>query len=589
VAIVVLGLSWAMFGPKGKKGPAAPPGGGAPVAKAPPPPAEKPKTPIEVEADLAGMEVPKWIDAMVSRASQSPQLAKSTWEEMRRLGREDAAARTLAAGKKAWPHDPWINGTLGLKDRTKEIQEAGDSVEMQDLLADFPDYQRIAELREQVTRVSGSGWVDAETSTKLDGWLKGSRERLTWLKDPVNERTQRLLTNLKFDPHFAKRSFGASVARPYTIFVEEAEPDGRDAVRKEADRAGKALTGGYRRFLAFLRTEVGLGDAPKLEDLNDTRLRAFLFRSRRSFDQWHLDAGDDVPSKGVLAYFTAVQGMIVLHAELDSGSSSGVKGTSQDTATFLHEGVHQLYDWYQRFYCDRAGKRIPEGYAAMSPTRATPDTFFWFQEGLADYFGAAKPVPGHDDDWEPGQPDLGHLETLAWAKTQKQEWKVSEFLFADQSEIYDRAEAKNWGRRGADNLKALMYAHGWCMTHFLLHGDGGKWRGKFLEYIRRDLRGDHFRSKLDDLKRDLPGFEAVLKANPEYADALRDRKDMVLELAAFIQRSPEFAKYLRIGDFLDAFGLPKDPANPSVQAWMKELEAGYRRYADELLKARGGR
>jgi hypothetical protein len=530
--------------------------------------------------------VPKYLEMLIARAGQNPDSAKSSWEELKGLGLDDRAALALAEGRKAFPHDPWINEKLGLKDRTHDIQKTAADAGMQDRLADFPDFQHIVDLGEAVRAKSGSGWLDDAGSAKLDGWLKSCGERMAWLQDPVNERTERMVSNLRYDAQFSKLSFDAIVFRPYTVFVEAAEPERRAAVRTSAERAGKALLGGYRNFLDFLGRDLGLGDRPKLEDAKDTRLRAFLFRDRKSFDRWHADAQEKAPLKGGLGYFSPVHQMILAQADRDPAAASAVAGLDPDAAVFLHIGFHQLFDWYQRFYCGQAGKNIPEGYGALSPMRNTPDTLFWFQEGLADYFSAARPVPGRDGEWEPGRPDGTHLDRIALARSQHQEWRAGDLLFADHAELLDRAERKNWGKRDSEDVKELVYAHGWSLVHYLMQGDGGKWRARLLQYARREIRGEHLRAKVEDLAKELPGLAEVLKGDSELADEIRGRKDMVAALSDLLQRTPELARRLRTRDLLDAFGLPKDASDPKVTAWIADVDSGWRRHVDALLAER---
>ncbi len=597
VAAVVFVLSWVLFAGKEKAaapppkpaGPAstAAPGAspGAPPVASPAAPG-KPRTPLELRAETAGLDVPKYLEMLVARAAESPESAKAAWEELKGLGLDDRAALALAEGRKAFPHDPWLNEKLGLKDRTADIQKAAGDAGMQDRLGDFPDYQRVVDLSEAVRAKSGSGWLDDAASSRLDGWLKSCGERLAWLQDPVNERTERMVSNLRYDPQFSKLSFGAIVFRPYTVFVEDAEPERREAVRGAAERAGKALLGGYRNFYDFLVRDLGLGDAQRLEDAKDTRLRVFVFRDRKSLGAWQAEAKETSPMKGGLGCFSTVHQMILVHAEGDPAAPTAVAGLDPDAGVLLHIGFHQLFDWYQRSYCGLAGKAVPEGYGSLSPTRNTPDTLFWFQEGSADYFSAARPAAGRDGEWEPGQPDGIHLDRIALARSRHQEWKAGDLLFADYGELLDRAERKDWGKRGSEEVRSLIHAHGWSLVHYFMKGDGGKWRPRFLQYARREIRGEHLRAKVDDLAKDLPGLAEVLKGDPDLADEIRGRKDLVVALSLLLQRTPELARRLRTRDLLDAFGLPKETSDPKVAAWIGEVDAGWRRHVDALLAAR---
>jgi len=531
--------------------------------------------------------VPAYLDGLVKKTVVSPEFARRIVEDLRGFGRPDAARRALEAGRGNHPHDPWLNGELGLRDRTKEIQDAASDEVMLDLLAELPAFQEIVKLKERISRETGSGWLDDEGARRLDRWLEECRAQVAWLNDPVNKATNRLLVNLRYDPDFAGIGFSAVVERTFVVFIEdEPEPARRDAVRGSAERAARAMAGAYRPFLDFLREDVGLKEAPRLEDEGDARLRAVMFRSRKSFDRWTSEHGEAV-SPSVVAFFSPVRQLIVMHADMDWATPSGVKGLPHDQSVCMHEAVHQMFDWYQRWFCDRAGKHIPEGGAILNPTRSTPDTLFWFQEGLADYFGASHPVAGKPGVYVPGQPDRDHLATLRDVRSRNEVWKVEDFLFADQSEIHALAAKRGWGRGGADRLTALMYSHGWALVHFLMHGEGGKWRAPFLKYVAAELRGDHFRMRLDELLKDLPEFKKVLDANPDLEYALRDRRDLAIPLIGILQKVPQFATLLRTRDLLEPFGLSDKSGDDVIRKWMSGIQAGYGSHCDHLLGEMG--
>lgn len=438
-------------------------------------------------------------------------------------------------------------------------------------------------MRAAIRERTGAGWIDAATSDRLDALLKSCGERTAWMKDPVNERTHRLLSNLRGDPEFRGRSFEAVLARPATVFVERGEEADTAAALQTGERVAKAFQAACAETHRFLRDEAGFPALKPLQERGDTRIRIVFFRTRRTFDQWHLDTGREVPHRSVQAYYSPIVQMAFVHGGLDPKGDTGIRGLSTETQVCLHEGFHQVYDAYQRILCDEAGQRLPEGYARIFDSWSVPEALFWYQEGLADYFGAARPSPAASRAWEPGQPDVVHLITLARARASNMEWKIADFLFADQQEIYEKAEARQWLRGGADELKALMYAHGWAVTHYLLHGDKGKWRAAFLRYVHGEVRGDYVRAQSDALSKGFP----ELAADPTLAASVQALMKKRANLWQILEIEPGLGRFLRARPFLAAFGLPPSAKDPRVAAWMSEVDAGYRKHCLQLLAEAG--
>jgi len=535
------------------------------------------------------MDVPSYLELLERDAGTHPARAREAYETFRDNRDEERAKRVLDVAHRAFPTDPWVNGLLGLRDRGTEVLALADDETLEDALGDLPAYQRVVALREAVKKNAGAAWLAEPASKELDGWLAACRERQTWFQDPANARSHLHYRNLKSNTYFEKLDFAYSVARPYVLFLQSAGAAEAQAREAEARQWGLTFQCSYRRFHEFLRRDLGV-DAPSLETVNDTRLPVFVFRNRRAFDQWHLDTNQRVPAPEMLAYYEPVRTrMVLLYFGLAQHVGGGAGGKRRETSTCFHEATHQLFDFYQRWFCSQAGKPLPEGYAQLDPRLAPLDTLFWFQEGLADYFGAVEPVPGTEGDWEVGRPDRDHLLAVVEARRARQAWKLSEFLLANQQEIYERANLKDWRAQGADQLKALLYAQGWLFVHYLMHGEGGRLKPGFPLYVRREITGGHVRADLDALVKDLPGLRSALERTPEVAARFRSEVELQRALRAYLQTQPEMAAYLQAGDFLECFGLPRDRRDPKVQAWLGDLERGYLAHADTLLKQAGPR
>ena len=205
-----------------------------------------------------------------------------------------------------------------------------------------------------------------------------------------------------------------------------------------------------------------------------------------------------------------------------------------DAGTIMHEGTHQLIHFYSRHFCQRDDDAAAEKKGEPKERVEYGDSrlrsgFFWFQEGIAEYFGVDAKVKGKDE-WKVGAIQPGRLMFFLAMRAANKTWPIEDFLYADQTHIYARAGVRGGGTM-TDEMKSLMYSQGWVLVHYLLHGDGEKWRAPFLKVMANELRG-------------ISGKPALL----------------------------------------DAFGLPRRADDPKVKAWMDEIEAGYLKHLDALGK-----
>ena len=169
--------------------------------------------------------------------------------------------------------------------------------------------------------------------------------------------------------------------------------------------------------------------------------------------------------------------------------------------------------------------------------RRLSSAFFWFQEGIAEYFGGAVKDNENEGEWKIGALQKGRMGFFKMMLNAKKSWSVEDFLFADQGQIRTRARGREGGAM-TEELNALMYSQGWTLVHYFLHGENGKWREPFLKVIRNELRGVTGKVYL-----------------------------------------------------LEAFGLPSRADDPKVKAWIAEIEKGYLAYLEKLFHqmAAGGR
>ncbi|MEO1235856.1 MAG: DUF1570 domain-containing protein [Planctomycetota bacterium] len=141
-----------------------------------------------------------------------------------------------------------------------------------------------------------------------------------------------------------------------------------------------------------------------------------------------------------------------------TGLATWIEGSSQDWIyeVLQHEGFHQ-------FAHDKLGDQLP----------------IWVNEGLAEYFGAAIIVDG---DVRLGIVDENRLALLRAAMERRQTLGFQELLNLSHA---------NWNanlRSGAIQGH-LQYIQAWSMVHFLVHGDRGRYRDAFGNYLIELSRG----------------------------------------------------------------------------------------------------
>jgi len=211
-------------------------------------------------------------------------------------------------------------------------------------------------------------------------------------------------------------------------------------------------------------------------------------------------------------------------------------------ATYRHEGTHQFIDQF-------LGAKCP----------------IWLNEGLAVYYENASFVGG---ELKTGQVPDTYVSLLRQALEGNTLIPVKEMM-AITPEDWAAAVA------GKATQTSLRYAEAWSMVHFLEHGDDGKYRTPFMQYLYFLARG----SPADAWRRvfgaNLAGFETRWRAylqglKPGTLLPCRQQMDLLGRwIAQFYGRHPEHFK--DIESFREAarggaFGYFKLPAYQGLPA-----------------------
>src|SRR5688572_15793916 len=438
-------------------------------------------------------------------------------------GYADDAKSFLVEARGRHPQDAWILGELGQVNRADDIRKiATDENILFTVDAESPDLAFVTDLHERVKKDKNAAWLSKEQSERLDKSIAVLTDSLAKASDPVFQRTKQEQENVRLNPAFAGMQFTAESYRPYVIFAELPGEERKAEAERIVQVTGKVLTFLYGRWLQFMKDDLKL-DAPTMESLKDDRLKVFVFKSRESFDQWHTRSQMSVPPFAAAYYEHGRNRMIMMHLD------------AFDEGVIMHEGTHQLIHYYARVFCERddhaeAEKKGQPKERVEYDDRRLSSGFFWFQEGIAEYFGGAVKDKKNEGEWKIGAPQRQRMAFFKMMLQQKKTWPVEDFLYADQGDIRRRAAGREGGNM-KEELNLLMYSQGWTLVHYFMHGDGEKWREPFLKMVRNELRG--ITGKV----------------------------------------------YLH-----EAFGLPKRSDDPKVKAWIQEIEKGYLAHLDKLVR-----
>ena len=178
------------------------------------------------------------------------------------------------------------------------------------------------------------------------------------------------------------------------------------------------------------------------------KMPLYLFGTRAAYVQFMASRGIESTNSGGM-FFVGMRG---------DGLATFTEGQSptQTFSVLQHEGFHQFAFNY-----------------------IGPDLPVWVNEGLAQYFEDGVLVKGH---LELGLADKDRIE------------RVRQAIEKDEAVDFDALltmSHEQWGRTLATQPEqaALNYAQSWSVVYFLVHGNGGKYRGAFVDYLQSVSRG----------------------------------------------------------------------------------------------------
>jgi hypothetical protein len=149
-----------------------------------------------------------------------------------------------------------------------------------------------------------------------------------------------------------------------------------------------------------------------------------------------------------------------------------------------------------------------------------PKQSFWFQEGIAEWFGGSNRIP-KGDGWEYETGVLLEGRLSGWRQLEKDQFTLDEPL---QQTYAKRNEYIMAGPAGQTKIQ-LVYSQGWFLIYFLNHfnvdasgmvtiGKRGKYADGWGDYLKAELSGKTGKKVfMESLKLDDAG---LAKMNEEY-------------------------------------------------------------------------
>jgi hypothetical protein len=294
------------------------------------------------------------------------------------------------------------------------------------------------------------------------------------------------------------RSGSASPSRFYAVRSDLPEAETRELARRL-----DLMHAEYQKRLAGLEQRV------------PGQLNVFMFARERDYlDTLRSQFGADVAGSGGVFFITPRGAGLAFFSE-------GVP-RSRLHHVIQHEGFHQVAN-------TRFGTDLPQ----------------WVDEGLAEFFGEAVVVGSEVIIGQSGARTIKAIQDAIEAGTT--------IPFLDMVTMSQEA----WNRRVQAGDATLQYQQAWSMVHFLVYGEGGKYRGAFERYLRFLNNGA---SSADAFGRafgttDLAAFEQrwkayALAAKPgatvTAAERLRFLAEGLQALLAEGQRPQDFAELRRL-------------------------------------------
>jgi hypothetical protein len=487
----------------------------------------KPKDPANVD-DYLSMPAADQHNSLVSRfvstGNDATQLLHLfEWcKDPKLAGNEDAKVmkgRIVEAALKADQDCEWARLSKGDRRIRDLLQPCHDECPLSFTMPDPPEQ----EINERLATMGAKPWADAAEWTKWEGVVKTVREREEKLKgNPRYLMAEKKRDWIRQGNEFKGVEMTWKFADPYVIFQEVKKMDVRDTkrVKKEdvdveepidgtsnpakvaqnetwakkgklfVDRDGIIFNELNRRFRELFADEFKLEPLETCgPDKKGRVLTCVVMWNRNSFEKLSAETGNPVPP-GIRAFYSPPQQKIFHYIGEESLQGSdevpiqgGYVQKQSDQVTF-HEGTHQLQHEYTAIF---NGHPLTDGTVVVNGDRC-----MWFEEGIAEFMGAAEVEADKAEylegaKWRHNRILIDRISESRDYRESTQKWTIKEFLKCRSNK--DLFEIGQKLDRTDGNMPSHFYCRAWAFCHFLWYYDNGKYRPKFMNFLRETLKG----------------------------------------------------------------------------------------------------
>ncbi|MHC4472217.1 MAG: hypothetical protein ACYS99_14800, partial [Planctomycetota bacterium] len=427
----------------------------------------------------------------LAEVESDPDLHRAGYKWFVARGEKEWAEKVLDAALEIDPECDWANEGKG----RKNLQEVYERIPKDPLLGEHPNeaYESLLTLKRNAPK-----WGSTAEFERAEKCLREVLAHLRSLKNDPQYLDEFVLRRwVRVHPVYGDYTSKCVARRPYLVFVEhtgKGSENGAIKAQRILERDVLLLGHLYREFHRLFGKRLGLPFLGERDHREERILKVFVFFDKEAFED-HLEALEDEDSRPGRADHYRPSDQWALLYEGGGDEKVHEKGECDaNTNKILRTGAEQLLHVYSKIA--RQGKR-----GEYVPWPAAQSSLNWFQTGLPDLLGTAR--PRKDGKWELMAPNRRLL--AEWKKTRKEklpDWPLEKLLSVGSRDEMREEGAMLGGIADVEKMSLIFRAQAWSFCHFLWSYRSGRYRDRFLEYMGKELEGS---SSPDEFEKTLWG------------------------------------------------------------------------------------